>query len=94
MPLLVHRIHRLLRIWIPVLRILLRIRRHHGTHVLLGIVRLLVARMPHMWRHRGVGAIMPSRRRLHGHRLPIRHVVWIHVEVWLFGATARWSQTW
>lgn len=50
MPRLMHRVHLLLLlIRVPVWRILLRILRHHGGHVL-GIVGW-IARLPHVWWH-------------------------------------------
>jgi len=79
---LMHRMHvlLLLLIRVPVGRILLRVLRHHRPHVL-SIIWLIARMRPHVrvWRQRGVGAIVPSLGLLHGHGLPVRHVVGIHV---------------
>ena len=75
---LMHGMHLLLLVLVPVGRVVLGILWHHSAH-LLRIVLLILSMGPHVCRHRGIGAIMPPLRRLHGHLLPIRHVVLIHV---------------
>ena len=75
---LMHVVHLLLLVWVPVGGILLGVLWHHSAH-LLGVVLLIGMVRPHMRRHRGVGAIMPPLRGLHGHLLPIRHMVLIHL---------------
>jgi hypothetical protein len=85
-PRLMHRMNMLLLlVMVPVWSVLLRILGHHWPH-LLSIVRGIARHRPHMRRHGGIGAIMPTLGRLHGHMLPIRHVVWVHGGLCLGGS--------
>ena len=62
---------------------------------MLRVVGLILLVRPHVRRHRCVRTIVPAWRRLHGHGLPIRHVVRIHIEVvFYYGAIAHPAQSW
>ena len=60
----------MLRVLVPLLRILRRIRWHGRPH--LWMVVLVALLRPHVWRHGRVRHIMASMTTRHGH-LPIRH---------------------
>jgi hypothetical protein len=70
-----HRMHVRLLISIPVGLVLMRILRHHRSHMLL-IIWLILVMLPHGRWYGCVRAIVPPLRSLHGHgMLPIRIVV-------------------
>ena len=74
---LMHRMHLLVVVRIPIRCIMLGILGHDRAHLLRIILR--IARMrSHMGWHRGIRAIMTSLARLHGHLLPIGHVILVH----------------
>ena len=80
-PILVHRMHMMLLVAVPVRVVMLRILLgHHWPH-LLWVVGLIAGMRPHWRRHVVVLAIMPPLRRLHGQWvLPIWVVVLLHFD--------------